>query len=90
MKLTPAYISSTVEDSSTVRVLTLRSKSISHIEDISFCVDLNKLDLSENDLRGGESLSGLKYCKSISWISVSKNKLTDLTYLTNLKNLQGK
>ena len=90
MKLTPAYISSTIQDSSSARVLTLRSKSISHIEDISFCVNLAKLDLSENELRSGEALSGLKYCKSISWISVAKNKLTDISHLTNLKSLQGK
>ena len=89
MKLTPAYISSTIQDASSTRVLSLRSKSISHIDDISYCVNLARLDLSENDLKSGESLSGLKYCKAITWISVAKNHLKDITHLTNLKNLQG-
>lgn len=90
MKLTPAYISSTIPDSSTVRTLTFRSKSIAHIDDISFCVNLTRLDLTENELKSGESLSGLKYCKGITWISVAKNQLKDITHLTELKNLQGK
>lgn len=89
MKLTPAYISSTIQDASSTRVLSLRSKSISHIDDISYCVNLARLDLSENDLKSGESLSGLKYCKAITWISVAKNHLKDIVHLTNLKNLQG-
>ena len=89
MKLTPAYIYSTISDSSTARSLTLRSKSITHIDDISFCVNLVRLDLGENGLKSGESLSGLKYCKGITWISVAKNQLKDITYLSELKNLQG-
>jgi Leucine-rich repeat (LRR) protein len=90
MKLTPAYISSTIPDASTIRSLSFPSKSIAHIEDISFCVNLVRLDLSENVLKSGESLSGLKYCKGITWISVAKNQLTDIYNLTELKNLQGK
>lgn len=89
MKLTPAYISSTIPDASSARTLTLRSKSISHIDDISFCVNLARLDLGENELKSGEALSGLKYCKGITWISVAKNHLKDITHLTELKNLQG-
>ena len=89
MKLTPAYISSTIPDASSTRTLTLRSKSIAHIDDISFCVNLVRLDLGENGLKSGESLSGLKYCKGLTWVSVAKNQLKDITYLTELKNLQG-
>lgn len=89
MKLTPAYISSTTPDASSARILTLRSKSITHIDDISFCVNLARLDLSENEMRSGEALSGVKYCKGITWISVAKNHLKDITHLTDLKNLQG-
>lgn len=90
MKLTPAYISSTIQDSSTTKSLILRSKSITHIDDISYCVNLTKIDLSENEMRSGEALSGLKYCKGVTWISVAKNRLNDISNLTNLKSLQGK
>ena len=90
MKLTPAYISSTIQDASSTRVLSLRSKCITHIDDISYCVNLTKIDLSENGMKSGEALSGLKYCKGVTWISVAKNHLNDITNLTNLKSLQGK
>lgn len=90
MKLTPAYISSTIQDSSTAKSLILRSKCITHIDDISYCVNLTKIDLSENEMRSGEALSGLKYCKGVTWISVAKNHLNDISNLTNLKSLQGK
>ena len=89
MKLTPAYISSAIQDASSARALLLRSKSISHIDDISFCVNLTKIDLSENAIRSGEALSGLRYCKGVTWISVAKNQLKDITNLTHLKALQG-
>jgi Leucine-rich repeat (LRR) protein len=90
MKLTPAYISSTIQDASSTKVLSLRSKCITHIDDISYCVNLTKIDLSENEMKSGEALSGLKYCKGVTWISVAKNHLNGITNLTNLKNLQGK
>lgn len=90
MKLTPAYISSTIQDAAETRILSFRSKSITHIDDISYCVNLTKVDFSENEMKSGEALSGLKYCKGITWVSVAKNHLKDISQLTNLKNLQGK
>ena len=90
MKLTPAYISSTIQDASTTKALILRSKRITHIDDISYCVNVTKIDLAENEMKSGEALSGLKYCKGVTWISVAKNQLNDISNLTNLKNLQGK
>lgn len=90
MKLTPAFLASHVKDASEAKSFTLKGLKIRHIDDISYCVNMQRLDLSQNELRNPESLSGLKYCKDISWISVAHNQLTDIAYLCELAKLQGK
>lgn len=89
MKLTPAYLSSTITDASETRSIKLVGKDITTIDDISYCVNMQRLDLSENALKSAESLSGLRYCKALSWISVAKNRLVDISGLCFLVNLQG-
>jgi len=89
MKLTPAYLSSNYENITEQKSIDLHNRNISHIEDISFCVNLRKLDLSNNCLRSGESLSGLKYCKSLTWLNLSYNKLESFDFICELENLTG-
>ncbi len=89
MKLTPAFLSSHVKDASEAKNFSFKSLKIKHIDDISFCVNIQRIDLSENELKSAESLSGLKYCKDLSWISVSHNQLSDLSALCDLSKLQG-
>lgn len=89
MKLTPATLSSEVENVKEAKSINLTQKGITHIDDISFCVNLTKLDLSKNDLKNEESLNGLKYCKSLTWLSLAKNELSGFSYVMELSNLAG-
>ncbi len=89
MKLTPAYLSANFENVGDLESIKLDHKQITHIDDISFCVNLEKLDLSHNSLRGGEALSGLQYCKSLVWLNLSHNQLSDFSFLLGLRNLTG-
>lgn len=90
MKLTPAFLSSHVKDAMEAKSFTLKGLKINTIDDISYCINMQRLDLSENELEKGESLSGLKYCKDISWISVAHNRLSDISLLCDLGKLQGR
>lgn len=90
MKLTPAFLSSHVKDALEAKSFALKGLKIKHIDDISYCVNMQRLDLSENELKSADSLSGLKYCKGISWISVARNQLSDISLLCDLAKLQGK
>lgn len=89
MKLTPAYLSSNFENVSQLESIKVEGRDISHIDDISFLVNLKKLDLSKNRLKHGESLSGLQYCKSLVWLNLAHNQLTEFKYLLGLRNLTG-
>ena len=84
MKLTPAFLSSAVENASEQSFIQLSNQKITHVEDISFCICLRKLDLSKNRMRSAEALSGLQYCKSISWLNLSFNQLDSLGYLDRM------
>lgn len=90
MKLTPAFLSSHVKDAMEAKSFSLKGLKINHIDDISFCINMQRLDLSENELEKRESLSGLKHCKDISWISVAHNRISDISPLCDLTKLQGK
>lgn len=87
MKLTPAYLSANFPNVKELTSISLKDRSITHIDDISFLVNLKKLDLSGNALRSGEALSGLQYCKSLTWLDLSGNQLSDIHFLFGLKNL---
>lgn len=85
--LTPALLASIERNAKESRSLVLTGRQISHIEDISFCTDLNKLDLSHNSLGSREALSGLQYCKSLTWLNLSHNQLDSLNFIFNLPKL---
>ena len=88
MKLTPAYLSATVQDAPEAKSFTLRNKNITHIDDLSTFLNLQRLDLTENALKTGESLNGLCYCHWITWLSVAKNQLEDIQYICKIRSLQ--
>lgn len=87
MKLTPAYLSSSFENVTEQETISLKGKDITHIDDISFLVNMKKLDLSGNKLKSGESLSGLQYCKSLVWLDLSGNQLSDVHHILGLHKL---
>lgn len=87
MKLTPAILSSTVKDAREQAAFNLSGRDISHIDDISFCIAMRRLDLSKNRLQG-EGLSGLQYCKGLTWLSLAHNRLEGgLEHLSKLTAL---
>lgn len=90
MKLTPAYLSSNFQNVIDMESIDLSGKNITHIDDISFLVNLKRLNLSGNSLKSGESLSGLQYCKSLVWLDLGGNQLSDVHHLLGLRNLNGR
>jgi Leucine-rich repeat (LRR) protein len=62
---------------------------ISHIDDISMCVALYRLDLSKNKIAYADALSGLKHCKTISYLNLSQNALTTFDGVQHLPHLLG-
>lgn len=89
MKLTPAGVFSTYSDGKDRRAMDFAGKEITHVDDISSCLGLAKLDLSKNRLRHGESLSGIRYCKSLTWLNLAHNQLADISVLGEMKSLTG-
>ena len=88
-KLTPALLSSlSKEDPKNATVLNLSKQSISHIDDISHCICLKKLDLSENRIDDSESLSGLGYLKTVTWLNLAGNGLTGVDYIWEMRALR--
>ena len=85
--LTPALLASIERNAKEAKTLVLTARQISHIEDISFCTDLSRLDLSHNSLGGKEALSGLQYCKSLAWLNFAHNTLDSLDYIFKLPRL---
>lgn len=86
-KLTAALLSSLIPDAVDAKSITLSKQLLTHIEDISFCVNMTKLDLSENSLEGAECLSGLRHCRSLSWLNLSKNGLVGIQHVTMMAKL---
>jgi Leucine-rich repeat (LRR) protein len=89
MKLTPAVIADLNEGTliQDLKELKLSNLQINHIDDISVCISLSKLDLSENALESANSLSGLHYMKGLTMLNLSKNSLKDVDHLKELKKL---
>jgi Leucine-rich repeat (LRR) protein len=56
------------------------------IDDIGACIELTRIDLSNNMLT---SLQGIAHNKSISWLKAANNKLTSMTDLSRLTKLAG-
>ncbi|PVV01662.1 hypothetical protein BB560_003910 [Smittium megazygosporum] len=88
MKLTPLYLSQIIQQPlGEVKALDLHKKEITHVEDISCCTDLRKLDLSDNQIKSNEVFNGIKYNKDLTWLNLSKNSLSSIVGIENLQNL---
>ena len=89
MKLTPAVVAdlhkgTLIQD---LKEAKLSNLEINQIEDISVCISLCKLDLSQNRLESPTSLAGLHYMKGLTMLNLSKNALKDIDQLKGLKKL---
>ncbi|KAK9700730.1 hypothetical protein K7432_012051 [Basidiobolus ranarum] len=88
MKLTPLAISDIVNTPlSEVQSLDFSKKEINHIEDISCCVSLRKLNLSQNAIKAADALSGIQYNSELTWLNLSGNQLESLEGIQRLKKL---
>ncbi|KAI9209618.1 uncharacterized protein BJ171DRAFT_453769 [Polychytrium aggregatum] len=89
MRLTPANLGDRCpgQNLRDVKDINCSGMGITHIDDISFAVNLRKLDLSENDIRHADALSGIKYNMALSYLTLKGNKLETLEGFSTLKNL---
>ncbi|ORX89270.1 L domain-like protein [Basidiobolus meristosporus CBS 931.73] len=88
MKLTPLVISDVVNTPlPEVQVLDFSKKEVNHIEDISCCVGLRKLNLSQNTIKAANALSGIQYNSELTWLNLSGNQLESFEGLERLKKL---
>ncbi|KAJ3090660.1 hypothetical protein HK102_003044 [Quaeritorhiza haematococci] len=60
---------------------------ITHIEDISFAINLHKLNLSSNNIKHPDALSGIRHNKDLTWLNLSNNKLFNLDGVGTLRKL---
>ncbi|KAJ1947880.1 hypothetical protein GGF37_000027 [Kickxella alabastrina] len=59
-------------------VIAIRGKEITHIDGLSSCVQLRKLDLSDNKIDSSDALSGLRQAESLIHINLSANLLEEM------------
>ncbi|RUS14510.1 hypothetical protein BC937DRAFT_93703 [Endogone sp. FLAS-F59071] len=91
MKLTPALISNLVKTQiPDIKDLDVSNKQISHIEDISACVSLRKLNLSNNDIKSPDALSGIQYLDELTLLNLSGNRLESCEGVQKLSGLFGR
>ncbi len=87
MKLTPAIISATYGGGITeLTEVNFKDKGYEELDDISVCVDLKRVDLSNNKL---SNIDGLSDNKFISWLNVSHNSLETMQAVKKLTKLSG-
>lgn len=88
MKLTPALLSTLIEEPlGEVKEFKLIEKGIKHVDDISCCVNLRKLDLSKNLLKDKAQLTGIQHCESLTWLKLAFNEIESIDFLERLHNL---
>lgn len=93
MRLTPAILSNLTNGVSLPEInnIDVSAKEVSHIDDISICVNLHKLNLSNNSLSNADNLSGLQYLPSLTWLNLQNNQLDSESFgmLKKLNKLLG-
>ncbi|KAJ1501667.1 hypothetical protein HMI54_007894 [Coelomomyces lativittatus] len=84
--LTPAYVSELTQLSlQEIRQLNVSNTHLTCVDDLSMCLQLSKLDLSQNQLTNS-GLEGLIHCPSISVLNLSHNQLHTLAPLDQFKS----
>ncbi|KAJ1993427.1 hypothetical protein H4R33_000682 [Dimargaris cristalligena] len=88
MRLTPVYLSQQSTTNVTeVTELRLAKQDIDSIDDLSCCIELRRLDLSNNQLSDAESTDGIKLIKTLTWLNLAHNQLNQGQFLRDLTNL---
>ncbi|KAJ3040836.1 hypothetical protein HDV00_010451 [Rhizophlyctis rosea] len=88
MKLTPAVLASRTDRPLPDLVeVNCSNLEISHIDDISVCVNLHKLDLTNNAIKKADALSGIHHNKELTWLKLKMNKLESLEGVGTLTKL---
>ncbi|KAJ1968915.1 hypothetical protein IWQ62_000951 [Dispira parvispora] len=88
MKLTPAILSEwSSAPISEVKTLELARRDISCVDDLSFCIELRKLDLSHNALSEKSTTAGLVELKSLTWLNISNNHLDHGSFISAMDEL---
>jgi Leucine-rich repeat (LRR) protein len=87
MRLTLAKISewNAGKDLRLLEVLDARNKELEELDDISSCIELRKLLLSENRLT--QIVEGIGFAISLTYLDVSYNQLTSLIFVQRLVRL---
>ncbi|KAJ1908869.1 hypothetical protein IWQ60_011483 [Tieghemiomyces parasiticus] len=88
MKLTPVVLTQHATVSITeAKEFNLSGKDIDEVEDISCCIELRKLNLSNNRLSGSQSTDGLRRLTSLTWLNLAHNELDQGEFLRDLTEL---
>ncbi|RKP26566.1 hypothetical protein SYNPS1DRAFT_27757 [Syncephalis pseudoplumigaleata] len=84
MKLSAKTLAELLPNESLERLtcLSLRGRSIAHIEDLSKVLPaLKRVDLTDNAIRKPDALSGLRKCKGVTQLVLQGNQLTELDWV---------
>lgn len=89
MKLTPATVSQLHPGVPIQEIVEgkFSALDISHIDDISACIGLRKIDLSQNKLASNEALTGIQYNKGMTYLNLAKNELPSCDAVRHCKKL---
>lgn len=88
MKLTPALVSERCKErADEEKSLSFANQKITEVEDISFCVSLRRLDLSNNKIKTSSSISSLRHLPSLTWLDLSNNELTEIDGVCRIQTL---
>ncbi|KAJ1652428.1 hypothetical protein IWQ61_007234 [Dispira simplex] len=88
MKLTPAILSEwSSAPISEVKALQLARRNISSVDDLSFCIELRKLDISHNALSHEQATAGLAELKTLTWLNISNNHLDHGGFIRSMDEL---
>ncbi|KAI8324832.1 L domain-like protein [Martensiomyces pterosporus] len=88
MELTATELARLIEKPlAEVATVDLKSSEIAHVGDISDCIQLRKLVLSNNKIKSKGSLRGIRNVKSLTYLDVSGNGLDDIDVVENLPRL---
>ncbi|KAJ2788059.1 hypothetical protein GGI15_000234 [Coemansia interrupta] len=65
----------------------LRNKELTHIEGLSECRSLRRLDLSNNRIGSSESFDGLQNARSLVHVNLANNELDDMSIVKQVPQL---
>ncbi|KAJ2875498.1 hypothetical protein FB639_003989, partial [Coemansia asiatica] len=70
-----------------VTSINLRDKGITHVEGLSECVKLRKLDLSSNKVETRDALDGLHQTRSLVHVNLANNRLSDMSIVEDMPQI---